>query len=70
MLLLDAKGGAGTASLLLKAQGTNLPPLALPLDQDPSVTVQLQQSGGVCWEATFAAPPARNDATQFKDSPR
>jgi cysteine-rich repeat protein len=63
------KSGTGNASLLVKARRDHFPSPGLPLDQDPSVTVQLRQSGGTCWEATYAAPATRNDATQFRDMP-
>jgi cysteine-rich repeat protein len=63
------EAGTGSASLLVRARRDNLPPPGLPLDQDPSITVQLRQSGGTCWEATYAAPASRNDATQFRDTP-
>jgi hypothetical protein len=69
ILQLAGKTGSGSAALLLKARGASLAPLDLPLAQDPSVTVQLQQSGGVCWEATCGAPASRNDGSQFKDTP-
>ena len=57
-------GGDGEASIRLEARGANL---ALPpLPVDPTVTVQLHASNGVCWEAVYeAAGVARNDATRF-----
>ena len=63
------KAGTGKASILVKAKRDHMPAPGLPLDQDPSVTVQLRQSGGTCWEATYAAPASRNDGTQFRDTP-
>jgi len=29
--------------------------------------VQLKNSEGVCWAASYSAPATKNDATQFKD---
>lgn len=69
VLQITLKAGMGNASLLVKARRSNLASPGLPLDQDPSVTVQLRQSGGTCWEATYAAPASRNDASQFRDTP-
>ena len=31
------------------------------------VTVQMQSSTGVCWEANYSAPPKKQTTDQFKD---
>lgn len=57
-------GGAGEASIRLEARGANLTLPSLPVD--PTVTVQLHASNGVCWESVHeAADVSRNDATRF-----
>lgn len=57
-------GGDGAASIRLEARGANLALPSLPVD--PTVTVQLHASNGVCWEAVYeAAGVERNDATRF-----
>ncbi|MBI5504618.1 MAG: DUF4215 domain-containing protein [Deltaproteobacteria bacterium] len=64
---LTAKAsGVGDITVVTKGDASFVP--ALPLPQDPSVSVQLRSSGGQCWGATFSAPAARNDAGLFKDS--
>jgi hypothetical protein len=64
-------GAAGKASVVAKAKGANVPVPALTaaglFAQDPAVVVQLKNSDGVCWEATYGAPATKNDSTQFKD---
>jgi hypothetical protein len=43
----------------------DMPPLGSPTGP---VVVQLQpQTGTACWEATFSAPHAKNDAARFVD---
>jgi len=64
---LTAKAGElGDVSVTAKGVASFVP--ALPLPQDPSVTVQLRSSHGQCWGATFSAAASRNDAGLFKDS--
>ncbi len=63
------EGIDGKAKIGLKGKGLNLqmPPL-FPLVQP--VTVQLLNSIGVCWEATYSAPATKNEAGppgKFKD---
>ncbi len=65
---LVLKPGTGSASIVVKAKGADLPAPGLPFAQDPAVTVQLKADGGACWEASFEAPAGRNDATQYRDS--
>ncbi len=60
-------GATGKTMITLKGKGAFLPALPLPLAQDPTVTVQLSNDAGVCWESVFNAPATRNDAAQFKD---
>lgn len=60
-------GGAGKASITAKGKGASLPPLGLPLPQDPAVTVQLHGPTGTCWETTHAAPAQRATASAWKD---
>jgi hypothetical protein len=60
-------GSAGRAKITVRGQGPKLALPALPLVQDPNVTVQLRSSAGQCWEAAYATPAKRNTATQFKD---
>jgi hypothetical protein len=60
-------GIAGKAKILVKGKGVNLPmPSPLTAITQP-VTVQLQSSGGICWEAIYSAPPTKQTAEQFKD---
>ena len=60
-------GPAGKSSIVLTAKGANLAPPALPLAQDPAVTVQLRSSTGACFGAAYTAPAQQNDAAQFRD---
>jgi cysteine-rich repeat protein len=60
------EGEAGKAKIILKGKGANINLPTLPMTQP--VLVQLRNSASsVCWEATFGAPPTKNDATQYKD---
>ena len=38
----------------LKAKGANVAPPAIPLDKDPSVLLEIGNSDGFCWQATFS----------------
>jgi hypothetical protein len=58
-------GLAGKAKIILKAQGDNVDMPPLPLAQP--VRVQLRNSDGTCWEATYSAPAKKNQADAFKD---
>jgi YVTN family beta-propeller protein len=66
------KGTAGRAKVLVRAKGTNLPGIT-PADannlirQDPSVTVQLVNSAGECWESVYASPATTATGAQFRD---
>ncbi len=44
-------GAAGEARITVKGKGASLGMPALPLAQDTTVTAQLVNSGGACWEA-------------------
>ena len=61
-------GAAGRARITLKGKGDRLATPALPLTQDPRVTVQLVATTGACWETTHGAPAIRSDLTQFRDA--
>jgi hypothetical protein len=67
------RGSIGNvAKLQVKAKGSEL---ALPapvgteefFHQDPAVTVQLANSSGFCWQATYSTPAQRNQPGRFKD---
>jgi hypothetical protein len=59
----------GAAKIIVKGKGPNLDmPALFPLLQP--VTVQLKNSSGMCWEATYSAPASKNTAGppgEFKD---
>jgi len=62
-------GAAGAAKITVKGKGASLitPPM-FPLAQP--LTVQLRNTDGVCWEATYSAPATKNVAgppAKFKD---
>jgi hypothetical protein len=65
--LVLRSGPAGKSSIVLTAKGANLAPPALPLGQDPALTIQLRNTAGACFGATFAAPAQQNDGAQFRD---
>lgn len=65
-LQLDLKEGlAGKAKLIVKGKGGNPVIPTLPVAQP--LTVQVVNSGGACWEATFSAPATQNVSDSFKD---
>ena len=66
LLKLDA-GADGQARITLKASGARLGMPALPLAQSDTVTAQLSNDGGVCWEGVYGAPARISDAGRFKD---
>ncbi|HVO28210.1 MAG TPA: hypothetical protein VMW56_31775 [Candidatus Margulisiibacteriota bacterium] len=55
----------GKAKITLSANGVNLAPLPLPLDQSAAVTVQLVNSSATCWEAVYSSA-SRNDGAAFE----
>jgi hypothetical protein len=48
-------GVAGRARVAVRARGIPLPLPTMPLAQDPTVTVQLVNSEGQCWEANYSS---------------
>ncbi len=60
-------GAAGRARISLTGRGTSLVMPPLPLNQSPTVTVQLSNSAGICWSAEYSAPALTNTGTKFKD---
>lgn len=61
------KAGTGTAKVLAKGKGVDLPFPALPLTMP--VTVQLLIDNGTtteCWQTQFQGTPARNDTVLFR----
>jgi hypothetical protein len=61
-------GVAGKPTITVKGKGTNVAVPALPLSQNPTVTVQLLGgAGNVCWDSSFGAPAGKNLATTFVD---
>jgi hypothetical protein len=61
------EGLEGAAQIGLKAIGDNLQIPMLPLDQDATVTVQLKNDQGICWEANYTAPALKSDQVEFRD---
>jgi hypothetical protein len=61
---IKLKAGAGNAKIQVKGAGANLDD-PLPLTQP--VLVQVQNSGGQCWEHGFTAPEIENTPAAFKD---
>jgi hypothetical protein len=57
-------GTATRAAIRVDGRGTNLDMPPLPIASLP-VTVQLQNSDGSCWEATFSVP-RKNQTDQFR----
>jgi hypothetical protein len=63
---LELKEGVdGRATIVAKGKGETLPLPTLPFAQ--TVTVQLLNLDGFCWDAEFSAPAADNDAGGFSD---
>jgi hypothetical protein len=58
-------GLAGKARIVLQGRGVHLDLAPLPAAQP--VRVQLKNSEGTCWEATYTAPATRNDPGRFQD---
>jgi cysteine-rich repeat protein len=61
------QGAVEKAKILFSGLGPNLD---LPADLTTLVqpiVVQMHNSDGVCWEATFSGPPTKQTADQFKD---
>ncbi|MEB2286379.1 MAG: hypothetical protein OZ922_17075, partial [Myxococcales bacterium] len=61
------EGAVEKAQIQLSGLGANLHvPADLTTLVQP-IVVQLQNSDGVCWEASFSGPPTKQTAQQFKD---
>ena len=61
------EGRQDLAKITLTAKGVNVEMPTLPLDQDLTVTVQLKNDRGICWDADYSAPAITNDQVQFRD---
>jgi cysteine-rich repeat protein len=59
-----SEGLASHARMLVDARGVNVEMPLLPVSALP-LHVQLKNTAGVCWEATYSAP-TRNDVGQFR----
>jgi hypothetical protein len=65
-------GANGEAKVIVQGKGPALP-IPPPADmntllrQDPSVTVQVVNSAGQCWEAAYSAPATKLTGGLFKD---
>lgn len=59
-------GSAGASKLILKGKGSRLDTPALPLEADPSVTVQVHATTGACFGATFDGASSSNGSSKFK----
>ncbi len=57
---------AGKAQIKVQGKGRFLPDLATTSLTTP-VTVELRNAAGVCWQAKYTAPFAKQDTQQFKD---
>jgi hypothetical protein len=60
-------GLPGRASIAVRGSGVNVNVPALPLEQDPTVIVQVKNDfeAGKCWEERFSGRPEDNDETKF-----
>jgi hypothetical protein len=54
--------------VIVNGRGDLLQLPALPLPASSSVLAQVRSTDGSCWEATFTAPPRRNDSGWFVDT--
>jgi hypothetical protein len=64
-LTLDAGTEVGKGRIGAKGLPPHLLLPALPLHEDPTVTVQLRNSAGGCWGADFSTA-TKNDPAQFR----
>ena len=60
------EGGLGKAKIQLLGRGPNLH-MPDPATLMQPVTVQLQDSNGLCWEAIYSSPPTTQSSALFKD---
>ncbi len=65
--LVLKEGVGGKATIQAKASGPNVTLPRLPFSQAPTVTVQLLNLDGFCWDADFSAPGKQNDGDGFLD---
>lgn len=71
-LVIKSSPSLGKGKIVLKAKGRNLPlptpasPTAL-MEQTVRLQVQLVNSLGVCWGASFTTPASRNTVEKFND---
>ena len=69
-MLFRSVGGRAKIIVKMKGDGVTLPaPFsgARQFEQNPAVRVQLVNSVGSCWEASFLPPAFRNEPGSFKD---
>jgi glucose/arabinose dehydrogenase len=66
-LTLRAGDVAGKARVIAKGKGATLPDDLPGIPVTQPVTVQLINSDGECWEASYSAPPTKNVNGIFKD---
>jgi cysteine-rich repeat protein len=60
-------GPEGRTKIIVKGKGTRLGIPAMPVAANATVTVQLSNDAGSCWNDTYSAPAQKNDGVQFKD---
>jgi hypothetical protein len=65
-------GSDGDARIIVKMRGAAIPlpapaTASLFFQQDPDLVVQLVNSDGNCWEASYSMPADANTAERFKD---
>jgi hypothetical protein len=68
-VVLERGLASGTARIVVKGKGAAFAAPSLPLAQP--LTVQLKNSSGLCWEATYAGPATKNTAGppgRFRDT--
>jgi hypothetical protein len=65
-VILKSGDVPGKAKVILKGKGAALPALpSVPVSQP--ILVQLSNSDGECWEASYDDPPTKNENNTFKD---
>jgi cysteine-rich repeat protein len=65
--ILLRSGTDDNAKIVVTGKGAGLGLPALPLAQDPAVTVQFKSTDGECWTIPYEGPAVRSDAERFKD---
>jgi hypothetical protein len=58
---------AGKPKIIVKGKGLNVMMPVLGNTLVSPITVQLESTSGVCWEAVYSFPYLKNDGTTFKD---